>query len=698
MSDDDFDRRLRAARPHTPADDAWAASADGDATLESIRRAVKSRPRRRRRFALASISHLPGRPAALGIGLTAAAALAATLAVTVPGHSPSHSAIALSPPPSGHHNLVAGPRPADMALVAYQSCDAALSGLRAQAQAHVSAYEVGYPYRYGYQAMKGGALDSLAPVAAGSGAAAPAHSTTNNQETGVDEPDLVQTDGNRVVSISGSVLRVTDVATHDVTGSLDLSMYAGADAAQLLLSGDHVLVVLGGSTAYVRGGPMIDSVVPYGGGTTASSGYLLVDVATKQPTVVSSLHTKGGYVDARMVDGTVRLVVQSAPKIAFPIITGNVSTKQRLARARAAVAATPLSAWLPSYDVTTNGVTTTHAVPCEQVSHPSSYTGASMLTIYTLDVTGESFDNLAPVSLAADGTTVYASASSLYVASGTEKKTQLHRFDIVGSGPPTYLGSGSVPGGLLDAYSLSDYDGSLRAVTTKNAYGNTAMTSVYVLDAATLTIRGHVGGLGRNEQVHAVRFLGPLAYVVTFQSVDPLYVLDLHDPANPRKVAALTLTGYSDYLHPTSDGRLLGVGENVNANQMVTGLQVSLFDVSNPAHPTRLDRLVRKHTPGENTLDPHAFLYWPATGTAVVPIQSWNSDESGAVLVLHVGTHHLRTVGLIRNPAVSTDVSGYDQGIERTMVIGDSIWTMSTSGLAVSSATDLTRQAWIPFS
>jgi uncharacterized secreted protein with C-terminal beta-propeller domain len=263
---------------------------------------------------------------------------------------------------------------------------------------------------------------------------------------------------------------------------------------------------------------------------------------------------------------------------------------------------------------------------------------------------------------------VYASASNLYVASSDGTRTQLHRFYVGGAGAPRYLGSGSVPGWLLNSYSMSEYDGSLRVVTT--AGQNRQATSLYVLDADTLRREG---------------------------SVDPLYVLDLHDPAHPRRAGELKVTGYSDYLHPTSAGRLLGVGQDVDGQERVTGLQVSLFDVSNANRPTRLDVIVRKHTPSETPLDPHAFLYWPATRTAVIPIDSWEPRQSGAALVVRVNGDGLTVAGTIRNPAVATTDS-YDTGIERTLVIGGDVWTMSSSGLLVSDLDSLDRRGWIAFS
>ena len=695
MTDDDIPydelaRAMRAARPHTEADDGWADSTDGDRALAAIRRRTSARER---------LTIHPGRRLTWGIGLAAAAAAAVAVGVLSSGTStprniplagPSESPIVV--PPTGH--------PQRMALVSYTNCDAMLAGLRSHLASHIGPYGLG-----GYGGIRGYAADEKAldgvnapvPVAgASNGAAAPAHSTTNTQEIGVGEPDIVETDGKRIVSVSDGMLRVVDVASHKITGTLDLNEYSGASGAQLLMSGDRLLVILGTPVPYYRGGPYFGSAVDYYGypPSNAGSTYLLVDLAHAQPRVVDTLHTSAGYVDARMVGDTVRLVVQSSPKLTFPTLPDRSSNKQRTASNRDVVNHAPLSAWLPTYQTTSAGVIATHTVPCERVSHPVHYTGESMLTVFTMSL-NDSLTDPQPITLAADGTSVYASTSSLYVASTNGTKTQLHRFTIAGTGRPTYVGSGGVPGYLLDAYSMSEYAGALRVVTT-NAVNTGNSTSLYTLNASTLHVLGHVGGLGRGEQLHAVRFLGPLGYVVTFESVDPLYVLDLHDPAHPRRAGELTITGYSDYLHPVSSGRLLGVGESVNDQQVVTGLQVSLFDVDKPGHPKRIAKVLRSHTPSETPIDPHAFLFWAASGTAIVPIDSWNPDESGAAVVLHVSKDGLQVQGTIRNPAVSS-VGSYDTGIERTMIIGGDIWTMSSSGLQASDLHSLDKQAWVPF-
>jgi hypothetical protein len=692
MTDDELERLLRAARPQTPADDGWSDSAESRHTLTRIMSSIAASNRRRRALRRA-------RPFALGIGFSALVAAAVTVGV-LNGDSPTAS----NEPPPGvialptTHAPHSGPAPAQrMALVAYTNCDAMLDGLRSHLASHIGPYGLGGGIRYGYGLAGGIAKDTtIGRVPAPSGAAGPAapdHSTTNVQETGVGEPDLVETDGRRFVSVSNGMLRVVDAASHEITGTLDLGVYAGAASAQLLMDGDRLLVILGSQAPYFRGGPMLDYAYPYDPATRGTT-ILLVDLAKADPSVVGTLHTNGGYVDARMVDGTARLVVQSAPTLTFEQPTGRLTNKQRTAYFRNLDEQAPRSAWLPTYSVTSGGTTSARSVPCDSVSHPVQYSGESMLTVYSVDLTGDLTDTQ-PITLAADGTAVYGSTTSLYVASSNGVKTQLHRFGVDGPGRPTYLGSGSVPGFLLDSYSMSEYQGALRIVTTKNA-SETSSSALYELDADSLRVLGSVGGLGAGEQLHAVRFIGALAYVVTFQSVDPLYVLDLSDAAHPRRAGELTVTGYSDYLHPVADGRLLGVGQSVNSQQIVTGLQVSLFDVDSPAHPSRIARITRNHTPSETPIDPHAFLFWPATGTAVVPVNSWEPDQSGAAVVLHVDKDALHVQGSIRNPAVAT-VGSYDTGIERTLVIGDDLWTMSSSGLQASDLHTLAKQAWVPF-
>src|SRR5712672_2208466 len=112
-----------------------------------------------------------------------------------------------------------------------------------------------------------------------------------------------------------------------------------------------------------------------------------------------------------------------------------------------------------------------------------------------------------------------------------------------------------------------------------------------------------------------------VGYVVTFRQTDPLYTVDLSDPAQPRVRGSVALTGYSAYLHPTSDTRLIGIGRQADAMGHAGGTQVSLFDVSDLAAPTRLATFALAGAISSAEFDPHAFLYWPGSHLVVVPLQ-----------------------------------------------------------------------------
>jgi uncharacterized secreted protein with C-terminal beta-propeller domain len=329
-------------------------------------------------------------------------------------------------------------------------------------------------------------------------------------------------------------------------------------------------------------------------------------------------------------------------------------------------------------------------VPCSQVSHPKDYTAASMLTVYTVDPRAPGKDPV-PISVAADGDTVYATSTDLYVASNPnwwwccaaqwKGSTEIHRFDISGVGAPAYLGSGKVPGRLLSQYSLSEYAGHLRVATQ-----NVRSSGVYVLDANTLAPTGHVDGLGRGEHLYAVRFVGPLAYVVTFRQTDPLFVVDLRDAARPKLAGEVKLNGFSSYLHDAGNGRLIGVGQETDSSGRITGLQVSLFDVRDPQHPTRTGQVVLKNTWGGQVLDPHGFLYWQPTGLVALPVtgQATTTD----VLVARVSGSTVEQQGVLANPAGS---------IARSLIVDGRLWTLSEGGIRVSDELTLVRQSWIAF-
>ncbi len=277
-----------------------------------------------------------------------------------------------------------------------------------------------------------------------------------------------------------------------------------------------------------------------------------------------------------------------------------------------------------------------------------------------------------------------------------------------------------MPGYLIDQYALSEWQGYLRIATTTGtswaladgppADAQTSSSAVYVLSTRSPVMRlaGHVAGLGRTERIYSVRFMGPAGYVVTFRQTDPLYTMDLSDPAQPRVRGSVALTGYSAYLHPASDTRLIGIGRQADAMGHVGGTQVSLFDVSDLAAPTRLATFTLTQAISNAEFDSHAFLYWPGAHLMVVPLQVTGVTPGGVArspdrphpgaLVLRIDDSGITETGFITQPgtANTTGYAGYSP-IERSLIIGQTLWTISTAGAMASDLTTLRQQEWIPF-
>jgi uncharacterized secreted protein with C-terminal beta-propeller domain len=358
-------------------------------------------------------------------------------------------------------------------------------------------------------------------------------------------------------------------------------------------------------------------------------------------------------------------------------------------------------------------------VPCGDVRRPDAFSGLDLLTVLTVNLDRGLYD-VDRDAIMAGAQTVYASGTSLYVASqryvrGLQDagdvpdamRTEIHRFDASVPGTTTYAGSGTVPGFVANQYALSEQDGALRVASTdepswlpEGGPPSPAQSFVTVLaqqDGGRLGQVGQVGGLGRGQRIYGVRFAGTTGYVVTFKQVDPLYTLDLANPTAPRVAGELEIPGYSAYLHPVGDGLLLGVGQEVSADGRPQGTQVSLFDVSNLAAPRRIQHVVFGHGSSDAEFDPHAFLWWAPAQTAVLPLTTYDASgdpASGFVgaVGLHVAADGLGEIGRIAHGEGAQRAP-----VARSLVVGDRLYTLSYLGLQASRLDTLAPVAFVPF-
>jgi len=281
--------------------------------------------------------------------------------------------------------------------------------------------------------------------------------------------------------------------------------------------------------------------------------------------------------------------------------------------------------------------------------------------------------------------------------------TDLHRFDITGD-VAVHTSSGRVEGAVLNQFALSEHEGRLRVATTttppwrgdgEQPESSSSVTVFEQQDAALVAV-GSVGDLGKGEMIQSVRFVGDTGYVVTFRQTDPFYVVDLSDPTAPKVTGELKLPGYSGYLHPIDDTHVLGVGQEGDAEGRITGVKVSLFDVSDPAAPVESANWTQEGGQQSVEFDAKAFLYWPATRLAVVPVQVWAKDPtsvsglefSGAV-GLTVGDSAIEEVGRVTHTG-NAGALDYNTQVERSIVVGDTLWTLSPVGLLASNLDSLT--------
>ena len=580
-------------------------------------------------------------------------------------------------------------------------------------------------------------------------------SGTNVQEAGVDEPDTVKTDGRMLVSVVDGRLRVVDVTSEPrLVGTLDLAHVAG----RLLLVGDRALVLSTGS------GP-IPELIPGAPAPRPTTIVTVVDLKDPARPSVARTHTiDGSYVDARLVGGVARIVTRSSPDISFPRpSSGRVAPDDQATAANAEVVrkAAP-AAFLPK------------GASCEDAFVPVEGAGVGTVAVQSVDPGAESPGPA--VAVVASASTVYASATRLFVATNRHRgdaqgrtggavpfepsRTAIHAFDITDPAKARYAGSGDVPGRLLNQFSLSEHDGVLRVATTidgtagsgrdpgipvpmpmpvprpgpsgrSTAPGTapssngqtppaTSPVTTVVTSPATASVGaptqsesrvsilrpageewvevGAVGGLGRGERIYAVRFLGAAGYVVTFRQVDPLYVLDLRDVRSPKVTGELKITGYSAYLHPAGEGRLLGIGQEATDQGRRLGTQLSLFDVKDPASPTKLAGAVVAQGSSAAESDHYAFLFWPATGLVVAPVQSYGGDIQGrgfsrqpfvGAVAFKVGDRSVAEAGRITHPGSTP--------IERTIVVRDRLLTVSRIGIAANDLASLADRGYLTF-
>ncbi len=593
------------------------------------------------------------------------------------------------------------------------------------AEEFVAAFRNGQKRQYGY-ASGGDMLKSASPATEADGAGgAPEHSSTNVQVEGVDEADIVKNDGDYIYVIADSTLFiVTAYPAQDARVVSRIEFDEGGSPGEMFVDGDTLVVI--GSSGYSPE-PSGDEaeVVPYprGGGTLIE----LYDISDREkPALIRTVEYEGTYSTARMIDGNVHMVLDTYPY--------HILEQEDLEPADI----------IPRFRDTWTGARSADFAPAcgfrdVRVVDPEGFT--SFLSIVSFS-TGGGDVSLNKKVIAGYSDTVYASPDSIYVASADwpvyvgwgvpeaegESRTTIHKFSF--DGPATrYVTSTEIPGTILNQFSMDESGGYFRIATTRgfvSREGSDSTNNVYILDPG-MKLVGRLEGLARGERIYSVRFMGDRAYMVTFKKVDPLFVLDLADPANPRVLGELKIPGYSDYLHPYDENHVIGVGKNtVEASPedggnfaWYQGMKIAIFDVTDVANPREMHKVEigDRGTDSYALYDHRAFLFDREKNLLVVPVllaeltgeqkasPERRSDDYGTytfqgAYVYDVsldGGFHLKGRVTHSSGGVEPDYGYYGEpeSVSRSLWIADNLYTVSGARIKVNTLSTLADVATV---
>jgi inhibitor of cysteine peptidase len=398
----------------------------------------------------------------------------------------------------------------------------------------------------------------------------PDYSATNIQVEGVDEADIVKTDGKYIYLISDQnviILRAYPPEEAEILSQIRFN----ATIKGAFINGNKLAVFEQGSETLVR----------------------IYDVSDKEnPTSKRVVSVNGSYFNSRMIgDYMYAVITQSVyhnGEISLPIICSN------------------------SY------VETVDASEIYYSDIPDYSYGFA--TIVSVNMQNDEEEPTYKTFLLGQTNEMYVSLHNIYITFPQNGDTLIYRFHIEGNAIES-AASGGVQGYILNQFSMDEHNGYFRIATTAGRTNH-----VYVLDM-DMNLVGGLEGLAPGETIHSARFMGDRCYLVTFQKIDPLFVIDLEDPFYPNVLGELKITGYSDYLHPYDENHIIGIGKETIEAKMgnfawFQGVKISLFDVSNVENPMEFSKyeIGDRGTDSPVLRDHRAFLFDKTRSLLVIPV------------------------------------------------------------------------------
>jgi hypothetical protein len=482
----------------------------------------------------------------------------------------------------------------------------------------------------------GGSL-SAAPTAPGSSGTT--HSTTNNQVAGVNEADIVETDGKNLYILTGQNLVIVPALPAQDLAVASTTAVEGSPIA-MFLDGPRVTVI---SQVYPDAGSgSNDTQTPAEYLASTQTKITVFDVSNPTaPVQTGATYLDGSYVDARDTGGETYVVVQND-------VLGALSPNGDGTGGAAALASLPPGAIdqaLPTFDTKGYGPASAQEVK-GLLTRPTAILGSAPTDDDSL-VSVVELDDSNPVPVPAHtvsiftpwDTVVYASTANLYLVTpdytANAETTTIDKFAL-GSAGPVLVATGAVPGAVFDAYSVDESGPHLRLVTELDEFASDgsdqSSVNVDVLSqqGPNLVVTGTLTNLMPGSSIDTARFNGDQVYLTTFGSdgSTPLVVVDLSNPSAPRLAGSLNDAASTEFLQPIDATHLVGIGRVAGTSDPSSQqLELSLYDVHDPANPTLVSRTILDDGSQNNAFadsaaeyDPHALSYFPEDGVLAVPV------------------------------------------------------------------------------
>lgn len=515
---------------------------------------------------------------------------------------------------------------------------------------------------------------------------------TNLQEKGVDEADIIKSDGEFLFVGTGESIEVFKVWPK--------SDFKAVDSFKIKEGVDELYLVDGKIFALSQFYDQNDGEFNHSGqgglelrSYSLNNRALLTELAVSdegQLSFVSSREFTGEYITSRVVDQVLHVTTNYyfPDKNIFPsyreyspwrsTCQNDPQAKQKLEELKQEYIEKNREALksMPVDDMVEESSKVT-VVDCRNMFLDKN-TSSNTAILHSISLGKKEFEKTTYV--VGDVRQVYASTEAVYLnyshGGWDESVSILHRFQIDGEDLHDYTGSGSVPGQIKDSLSMSEYQGVFRVVTSDQTLGN----QLYTLDATQkdLPILGTIENIAPDEDVYAVRFFGDIGYLVTFKKIDPLFVVDLKDSKNPQIVGELKMPGYSTYLHRLDDENLIGLGKDADDQgdfAWFEGLKLALFDVENEATPQVKDDLIIGDRGSESAAlyHHHAFTFDKTSGRLALPLMMYEGGDVGVYGRFSYNGVHLYDIssdggieelGVVKLPDDSTSP-------QRTLLISD---------------------------